>query len=139
MSGIAAIVAAQGQTIDRLVVARMLHAQRHRGPDGSAIWIDGPVALGYCQLAVTPEAAAETQPATNPSGDVTAVLDGRIDNRRELLDALRVAGAAPRGVADVDILLCAYDTWGDSCVVRLLGDFAFAIWDGRRRALVCAR
>jgi asparagine synthase (glutamine-hydrolysing) len=139
MSGIVAIMAAGGETIDRLVVERMLDAQRHRGPHGAAVWIDGPAALGYCQLAVTPEAVTETQPAFNASGDVRGVLDGRLDNRGELIDALRAGGVSPRGTADVDILLCAYDAWGEACVERFLGDFAFAIWDARRRALVCAR
>lgn len=139
MSGIVAIVAPDGETIEPRLVERMLEAQGYRGPDGRRVWIGGSVAFGYCQLGVTPEAAHEQQPVSNELGTIRLVFDGRLDNRNELRDALRSAGRALRGTGDADLLLCAYETWGTDCVERLLGDFAFAIWDQPRRALICAR
>ena len=139
MSGIVAIVAPDGETIDRLLIERMLQAQRYRGPDGVGIWADRAVALGHCQLTVTPEAVGETQPGVSASGMVRGVLDGRIDNRAELVEGLRTERHEPSSAADIDVLLAAYEAWGEACIERLLGDFAFAIWDARRRALVCAR
>lgn len=139
MSGIVGIVAPDGDTVDRFIVERMLQAQRYRGPDRLGVWLDGSVALGHCQLAVTPEAVSEEQPLANEGRTVWVVLDGRLDNRSELTEALRAMGQTPRTLADADVLLCAYEAWGSDCVEKLLGDFAFAIWDGERRALVCAR
>lgn len=94
---------------------------------------------GECTLAVTPEECAGDASAADESRSVRVVLDGRIDNRDELVDAFTADGRAIRGDTDAEIVLRAYDTWGDDCAAHLRGDFAFAIWDARRRALVCGR
>lgn len=139
MSGIVGIVAPAGDAIDRPLVERMVEAQRYRGPDRHQVWIDRSVALAHGQLVVTPEGMTERQPLANEAGTVRVVLDGRFDNHDDLGPALAAAGYAPRDGTDVELLLRAYETWGPDCAARLLGDFAFAIWDEVRRALVCAR
>lgn len=139
MSGFIAIVAPPGDPVDPALVDRMLERLRHRGPDRTGVWLDGSVALAHCQLAVTKEAAAERQPHANEAGTVRVVLDGRFDNRDGLAPALDAAGFRLRDETDVELLLRSYECWGEGCAARLLGDYAFAIWDARRRALVCAR
>jgi asparagine synthase (glutamine-hydrolysing) len=139
LSGIVGIVAPAGDAIDRRLVERMVAAQRRRGPDRHGVWIDRSVALAHGQLAVTPEGVDEAQPWANEAGTVRVVLDGRFDNRADLVRALDAAGHGPRNGTDAELLLRAYEAWGPACAARLLGDFAFAIWDDVRRALVCAR
>jgi asparagine synthase (glutamine-hydrolysing) len=139
LSGFIAIVSPEGAPVDPVVLDRMLDALRHRGPDGTGVWRNGSVALAHCQLALTKEAATEKQPHANESGTVRVVLDGRLDNRDELAGQLRADGLGVRDESDAEFLLRAYEYWGEACAARLLGDFAFAIWDGASQTLVCAR
>lgn len=75
--------------------------------------------------------------ATDPVAGLAMVGDIRLDRRAELAAAL---GEAPRGEAtDAELVLAAYRRWGDRCAEHLVGDFAFAVWDGRRRRVLCAR
>lgn len=139
MSGLLAIVDSTGESMDPSLLDRMLDAQQHRGPERRGRWIDAQVALGCVERAVTPEAVDERQPHADESGAVRLVLDGRIDNRDELAGALGAAGRVLRGETDVELLLRAYQEWGGGCAARLLGDFAFAVWDAPRRVLTAAR
>jgi asparagine synthase (glutamine-hydrolysing) len=108
----------------------------HRGPDGSGAWTAGPVALGHCLLRTTPDAVS--QPLVHHSGEFAITAEVRLDNRKELGEklGLPVTDLLP---SDAELVLAAYLRWEESCTQHLLGDFAFAIWDGRRRALFCAR
>jgi len=139
LSGFIAILSPERDPVDPAVLDRMLEALRYRGPDGTGVWRNGSVALAHCQLALTKEAATERQPHANESGTVRVVLDGRLDNRNELAGDLRAEGVGLRDESDVELLLRAYECWGEACAAQLLGDFAFAIWDAGRQALVCAR
>jgi asparagine synthase (glutamine-hydrolysing) len=76
-------------------------------------------------------------PAADATGELVVVGDFRLDNRSDLLAATRSQPAT--GLGDPELVLAAYRRWGESCVERLVGDFAFALWDGRRRLVVCAR
>jgi asparagine synthase (glutamine-hydrolysing) len=117
----------------------MLSAIAYRGPDAMGRWIDGPVALGHATLCTTPESLHETQPLASPDGSLRLTFDGRVDNRTELSAALDAKGFRPRSDSDGEIVLRAYECWGEEAAGRILGDFAFALWDGRRRQLFCAR
>lgn len=112
---------------------------RRRGPDAQNCWTKGSVALGHCLLQGTPESLEERQPVESPDGKYVIVWDGRLDNRRALLRALQGMGVVPRGNTDPDIVLAAYLTWVEACPTKLLGDFAFVVWDGVRQVLFCAR
>ena len=119
----------------------MLDRVRHRGPDGCGTWSDGWVALGHRMLQTTPESVHERQPLANATGDLILTADARVDNRTELLHelgAIRGASSAT-DVTDGALILAAYERWGEGFCERLIGDFAVAIWDARRNALVCAR
>ena len=135
MSGICGILSFDGGDPD---VAPMLALLERRGPDGTHCWADGPVALGHTLLATTPEALVEVLPLTEPDSGCTITADARLDNRDELIAALDLNGEK-RTIGDGELILRAYLRWGDECPKHLLGDFAFAIWDGREQRLFCAR
>jgi asparagine synthase (glutamine-hydrolysing) len=115
----------------------MLTTLAHRGPDGAHMWCEGAVGLGHLTLCTTPEARHETLPLAASRAVLTA--DMRLDNRAELLSALGLRHDPGDERCDSQILLAAYDKWGEACPQHLLGDFAFAIWDGCRQRLFCAR
>ncbi len=139
MSGLAGIYNLDGAPVDLALLERMTAAIAHRGPDGIHQWADGPVAMGHCMLQTTPESVYERQPLTDESGNLCLTMDGRVDDREELLAALKSRGARLRDDTDAEIVLNAYQCWGEDCPVRILGDFAFVIWDRRQRQLFCAR
>ena len=119
--------------------ARMLAAQELYGLHGSAQWVDGGVALGRRLMRVLPEDAFDSQPLIGSGGRYVLVADVRLDNRDELTEALRIPAPQARGLCDAAILLAAIERWDESCLERLVGDYAFALWDGARRRLLLAR
>jgi asparagine synthase (glutamine-hydrolysing) len=139
MSAIAGLFQLDSGPIDPVVLARMLDAVPHRGPDGKSIWQLGSVGLGHRLLHTTPESVHERQPLLSDDGTVCLTADARVDNREELKAALEVRGARLRSDTDAELLLQAYEIWGEDCAQRIIGDFAFAIWDSRLRRLFCAR
>lgn len=140
MSGLAGIWHPDGRPIDRAVLAGMLDKAAHRGPDGRHVWLDGSIGLGHLLLRTMPdEIDTEGQPFVDVATGLTIVADARIDNRRDILATLRDKGFEPRSSSDAELVLRAYQCWGDECAGHLIGDFAFAIWDRLRRRLVCAR
>jgi asparagine synthase (glutamine-hydrolysing) len=139
LSGIAGIIRFDGGPVDPARLHRMTDAMAHRGPDGIAHWVEGSVGLGHCMLRTTPEALEETQPLTNEDESLVLVWDGYLTNDDELRRDLLGRGTRLRSRSDAELVLRAYETWGRECPTYLEGDFAFAIWDQRRRELFCGR
>jgi len=139
MSGIAGLYLLDGRPVSGADLGAMVAPLERRGPDGTGVWRDGSVGLGHAALNTTPEACCEPQPVVARDGAPVITADARLDNRGELLMALGVPAAEGRELGDAGIILRAYREWGEPCVDRLLGDFAFAIWDARERRLFCAR
>ena len=137
MSGIAGVYFLDGRLAERAMLQRMVAAMPHRGPDGSDVWCRGPVGLGHRMLHTTPESLSEKLPRQSAEAPVALTSDARIDNREELLGQLGL-GARP-SVSDSELILAAYERWGERCPERLLGDFSFAIWDRRAQTVFCAR
>jgi asparagine synthase (glutamine-hydrolysing) len=139
MSGIAGIVHYDGRLVDRSRLERMTESLAHRGPDTSGVWCDGAIGFGHRALWTTPESLAETQPL--PNEDLTLVLtaDARVDNREELRRSLLAAGSVLRTDTDAELVLKAYEVWGQECPGRIIGDFSFAVWDKKERTLFAAR
>jgi asparagine synthase (glutamine-hydrolysing) len=104
---------------------------RHRGPDGSGLWQDRPrdVLLGHRRLSIIDLSPTGAQPMVDASGRWVIVFNGEIYNFVELRAELEAAGASFRGRSDTEVLLEAYKRWGESCLARLNGMFAFAIYD----------
>ena len=111
-----------------------------RGPDAQEVWSDGAVGFGHTMLRTTREAANERQPGSL-EGRFWITADVRLDCRSELIETLQQAGRRfdSAQVTDPELLLHAYAAWGEGCVEKLRGDFAFALWDARQRRLFCAR
>jgi asparagine synthase (glutamine-hydrolysing) len=139
MSGIAGIFNLDGRPANLALLRAMTDAVSYRGPDGVGYWADGQVALGHRLFHATPESLEESQPLLDETGDLCLVLDGRVDNRQELRAALEQAGARLRDGTDAELVLKGYRCWGEACPARILGDFAFVVWDRRTRRLFCAR
>lgn len=123
IAGLAANVAGSArQQGVREALAAM--SSRLRGPPN--IWSDQAVVLGGCAAALAP---------TRDDRLFAISADARLYNRAELLEQVRCSSA----LSDAELIVAAYEAWGEECATRLLGDFAFALWDRRRQALFCAR
>jgi asparagine synthase (glutamine-hydrolysing) len=140
MSGIYGLVRFDGVPVTREALAPIATAMSFWGPDGHGQWCGESAGLGHLMLHTTPESLHERLPASilvAPHLVITA--DARIDNRDELFNALGVPRHGREQTPDSSLILLAYERWGAECVKRLLGDFAFAIWDAKARKLFCAR
>ena len=142
MSGLVGIVNLDGSPVEPALLDAMTRELAFRGPDAQRTWIRGHVGLGHTLLRATHEAEHEEQPATLEER-LWIVADARIDGRAELIESIKRVNKNPGPVSestpDSQLILQAYDSWGEGCVERLLGDFSFAIWDIGRRRLFCAR
>jgi len=139
MSGIVGFVNQAGEPADRELLGRLTAFLAYRGPDDQGVWVEGRVGLGHAQLRTTFESEGERQPCSL-DGRVWITADARIDGRAELIQKLAGRGGSNlKNVPDVELILQAYQVWGEDCVQHLIGDFAFAVWDGPRRRLFCAR
>ena len=137
MSAIAGLYRLDGRPVPPVELEGMLGALAHRGPHGRNAWQDGTAGLVHAMLWTTAESQQEHLPWVHPSNLLVITADARLDNRGELVALLSLADAENLG--DSAIILAAYDRWGDQCPEKLLGDFAFAIWDNSKKILFCAR
>lgn len=138
VSGIAGIVLPAGRSVDERLLRRMAASMAYRGPDGHRTWSAGRVGFAHALLQ-TSDLPPAPQPATL-DGRVWITADARVDGRADLVRKLEAAGRTDVPASDdARLILHAYHVWGEHCVDQLLGDFAFAIWDGRSRRLFCAR
>jgi len=138
--GIAGLVYKDGSLEAAMAaVRRMISIQRHRGPDGEGFFDTRGVSLGHCRLSVIDLSNAGHQPMSDPEGRCWITFNGEIYNYLELAEELRTRGYRFRGQSDTEVLLAAYVHWGEACLERLRGMFAFAIWDKNERRLFAAR
>lgn len=139
MSGVAGLVQWDGQPVEPEVIEAVTGAMRHRGPDGIEHWRSGPVAAGHCMLRTTPESLEEHLPMASDDGQLVLVMDGRVDNAPALRRELLGKGAVIRSRADAELVLRAYETWGEACCEHIVGECVFLIWDARRQVWFGAR
>jgi asparagine synthase (glutamine-hydrolysing) len=128
-----------GKPVTAEVIAPMLTAATAWGKDGSGTWCEGEVGLGHRLRRDTPESAEECLPATSSCGNLVITCTARLDNRHDLAAELELPRPRYRHLPDSDLILRAFQRWGDDCPLRLLGDWAFAVWDKRRHRLFIAR
>ncbi len=124
--------------IDRLLLERMNRTQRHRGPDGEGMHLAPGIGLAHTRLAII-DLDTGAQPMFNEDGAVVVVYNGEIYNFRDLREELRARGHRFRSASDTEVIVHAWEEWGEACVARLRGMFAFALWDERQKALFLAR
>lgn len=137
MCGIAGVFR-RGAPPDEAEIRDMTAALAHRGPDGQGVRLAGPVALGHRRLSII-DLEGGAQPMGLEDGSAWIVFNGEIYNYRQLARELAGLGLAPRTRSDTEVLLLAWRAWGEACLPRLRGMFAFAVADFSRRALFLAR
>lgn len=139
MSGFVGICNSNSKPIDLYLLRQMTDLMSAQGPDVQDTWSDVYIGFGHALLRTTWESQTEHQPHSL-DGEVWITGDIRLDCRQELIEQLRSCGCNLENKAtDVDLVLHAYRVWGDGCLKRLSGDFAFGIWDSPRQRLFCAR
>ncbi len=139
MCGIAGILnLADGPPPDIEELARMIGAIRHRGPDDLGVYRDARVGLAHARLAIIDREGGK-QPLSDAAGEIWVTYNGEIYNHVELRADLESRGYAFRTRSDTEVLVAAYRAFGDACVERFEGQFAFALWDTRKRRLLLAR
>jgi len=139
MCGIAGELRFDGAAPDREALARMSARLARRGPDAEGYWQAGPVGFAHRRLAIIDLSERSAQPMVDADSGLALVFNGTIYNYPELRAVLHNLGHSFRSDGDTEVILRAYAEWGEACVERLHGMFAFAIWDARRQTLFLAR
>ncbi len=139
MCGIVGVWDSRGRRhIDESVVVRMNESQHHRGPDETGKYLAPGIALGHKRLSII-DLKSGQQPLFNEDRSVVIVFNGEIYNYLELIPELTSLGHVFRTRSDTEVIVHAWEQWGEACVDRLRGMFAFAIWDERQQTLFLAR
>jgi len=121
------------------VLTRMADQMVHRGPDAAGVFREGAIGLCHRRLSIIDLSSAANQPMISSDGRLVMVFNGEIYNFQALKRELEAAGHGFATQSDSEVLLAAYAHWGVSCLDRLNGMFAFAIWDRRAETLFIAR
>ncbi|MAN60024.1 MAG: asparagine synthase (glutamine-hydrolyzing) [Flavobacteriaceae bacterium] len=135
MCGIAGII---GINASQKTMAAMLKKQQHRGPDNTGIFSEDNIVLGHNRLSIIDLSEGANQPFHSPDGRYILVFNGEIYNYKELRSCLKNEYVF-KTQSDTEVLLAAYISWGEECLARLNGMFAFAIWDRKGKQLFAAR
>ncbi|MFH0778733.1 MAG: asparagine synthase (glutamine-hydrolyzing) [Candidatus Eisenbacteria bacterium] len=134
--GIVGLDAGEKETGEAL--QRMVRVMRHRGPDEEGFHFDGTVALGSARLSII-DVEHGSQPMSNEDGSVWIVYNGEVYNYVELTQELSARGHVFRTKSDTEAVIHSYEEYGDACVERFNGMFAFVLWDKARERLVLVR
>ena len=139
MCGICGVVnlEREGSPVEVELLHRMVGALHHRGPDENGGYRDLHVGLGQSRLSII-DLSGGIQPMSNEDDSVWVVFNGEIFNYVELAQELGQAGHQFRTRSDTEVIVHAYEEWGEACVERFNGQFAFAVWDRSRRRLLLA-
>lgn len=121
------------------VIVAMKQKLQKRGPDSEGTFIKAPVAFGHRRLAIIDLTDKAAQPMVDDEADVALVFNGTIYNYPDLKKQLQQLGHQFKSSGDTEVILRAYIEWGEECVARLQGMFAFAIWDENKQRLLLAR
>jgi len=139
MCGICGELRLDGAPADLDAVARMMGPLTRRGPDRGGSYSDGALGFGHRRLSIIDLSVRANQPMVDQGLGLALVFNGTIYNYPELRRELTAKGYQFFSSGDTEVILKAYHAWGEDCVARLHGMFAFAIWDANRRVLFLAR
>jgi len=155
MCGIVGLWATDGRLLDANIVKNATRLISHRGPDDERyLWVDtasgswkeddpatlkADLAFGFRRLSILDLSSAGNQPMNFDGGQYWIAFNGEIYNYIELRDELRANGYIFRSDSDTEVILAAYAAWGEACLSRFNGMWAFALWDTQQRQLFCAR
>ena len=139
MCGITGIFDTRGERpVSHPVLHRMNESQHHRGPDEGRLHLEPGVGLGHRRLSII-DVATGQQPLFNEDGSVDIVFNGEIYNFQELVPELQALGHVFRTHSDTEVIVHAWEAWGEDCLQRLRGMFAFGLWDRNRQTFFLAR
>ena len=139
MCGIAGIFDIQEKrAIDQALLARMNQTQHHRGPDETGLHAESGIGLAHKRLSII-DLSSGHQPLFNEDGSVVVVFNGEIYNFVDLIPELQALGHTFRTRCDTEVIVHAWEQWGETCVERFRGMFAFALWDRNKETLFLAR
>ena len=138
MCGFVGIVTS-GKSVEPALIERMRDTLAHRGPDAAETWIQENVGVGHRRLSIIDPSSNSDQPMTSGNGRYTVVYNGEIYNYVELRSELKDAGFHFKTKGDCEVLLAAWERWGEQAIERLNGMFAFAIWDKQLKTMTLVR
>jgi len=138
MCGICGIVTTREAPPDLDLVRHMLGRLQHRGPDSSGYYRDHRAALGHARLAII-DTEGGAQPLCNEDGNLWVTFNGEIFNYVELAAELKALGHEFRTASDTEVIVHAWEEWGESCFSRFNGQWALALWDRRQERLILSR
>lgn len=139
MCGILGIFDTQGKReIDRQLLTELNLTQTHRGPDEGELYIEPGIGLGHRRLSIM-DVSSGQQPLFNEDGSVVVIFNGEIYNYQELAKELVACGHQFRTHCDTEVIVHGWEEWGEKCVEKFRGMFAFGLWDRNQNTLFVAR
>lgn len=139
MCGICGIIRFDQQPVPEEPIRHMMRIQKHRGPDDEGIFIDENLGLGFVRLSILDLTASGHQPMFSKDERYVVVFNGEIFNYIELRDELKSLGHQFTTNTDTEVLLAAYQQWGEICLNRFNGMWAFVIYDRRDKQIFASR
>ena len=139
MCGIVGLFNLQQEPVSAEMLKRMTDIMAYRGPDGEGHFVDKFIGLGHRRLSIIDLSPAGKQPMSNETGDIQVTYNGEIYNFKELRVELESRGHRFKSNTDTEVIVHGYEEWGDKCVERFNGMFAFGLWDAvKKRLFFCA-
>lgn len=139
MCGIAGIIDLNQKSVNQEQLTEMIHVIHHRGPDDEGYFIDENVGFGHCRLSIIDLSDAGHQPMSNEDQTLWIVYNGEVYNFVELREELEKIGYRFKSNTDTEVILYSYQEWGEKCLEKFNGMWAFAIYDKKKKKLFCAR
>ncbi|MGF1700973.1 amidotransferase 1, exosortase A system-associated [Photobacterium makurazakiensis] len=128
----------QPYPIDKAMLEKINRLQSHRGPDDEGYYFDEFVGLAHRRLSII-DLSGGHQPIFNEDKTISVVFNGEIYNFQELADELIALGHQFNTLSDTEVIVHAWESWGEDCITRFQGMFAFALWDSNKRKLFLGR
>lgn len=125
-------------SVEPSLIASMLDTIRHRGPDDEGAYLTGRIGLGHRRLSII-DLNTGHQPLSNEDGSIWIVFNGEIYNYQDLQKELQAKGHTLKTKSDTEVIVHLFEEYGEACVEKLRGMFAFALWDEKRKILLLAR
>ncbi len=139
MCGITGVFNIDGKPVSVPVIKKMTDIIKHRGPDGEGFWVDSFIGFGHRRLSIIDLSPLGHQPMQNDGGSLVITYNGEVYNFPNIKMELEAKGYKFHSKTDTEVVLKSYEEWGEECVHKFNGMFAFAIWDNRENRLFLAR
>jgi asparagine synthase (glutamine-hydrolysing) len=138
MCGLSGIIHLEGAPVLQVEIEAMQNAIAHRGPDGRGVYINENIGLGHVRLSIIDLRSVANQPMQTKDGTLVIIFNGEIYNYRYLREKLK-KGYNFETDSDTEVILAAYQAWGETCLDQLNGMFSFVIYDRKNNKIFCAR